>query len=131
MPTILSANRSQVLIDGKPVEGLQDISYVTDRPTTDIAAIGDAERIGVIFGTTRVTGVITAKSTVNVIDEKFANNQSFQIVISTKFDGPDGELENVISLQECYAHGKRFAMGVGGAAETLYDFSATREALGS
>lgn len=130
MPKILSANRSKVLIDGEPLEGLQDISFVTDRPTTDIAAIGEAERIGVVFGTTRVTGVIKAKSTLDVVEEKFKNNQSFQIVISTNFDGPDGEVENVISLQECYAHGKRFAMGVGGAAETLYDFTATRESTG-
>lgn len=130
MPKILSANRSKVLIDGEPLEGLQDISFVTDRPTTDIAAIGEAERIGIVFGTTRVTGVIKAKSALDLVDEKFANNQSFQIVISTNFDGPDGEVENVISLQECYAHGKRFAMGVAGAAETLYDFTATRETTG-
>ena len=36
----------KVLIDGEPMEGLQDISFVTDRPTTDIAAIGEAERGG-------------------------------------------------------------------------------------
>ncbi|WP_342078162.1 hypothetical protein [Yoonia sp. SS1-5] len=130
MPKILSANRSKVLIDGEPMEGLQDISFVTDRPTADIAAIGEAERIGVVFGTTKVTGVIKAKSALDTVEEKFANNQSFQIVISTNFDGPDGEVENVISLQECYAHGKRFAMGVGGTAETLYDFTATRESAG-
>lgn len=130
MPKILSANRSKVLIDGEPMEGLQDISFVTDRPTTDIAAIGEAERIGVVFGTTRVTGVIKAKSALDAVEEKFKTNQSFQIVISTNFDGPDGEVENVISLQECYAHGKRFAMGIGGAAETLYDFTATRETSG-
>ena len=46
MPKILSANRSKVLIDGEPMEGLQDISFVTDRPTTDIAAIDAANRIG-------------------------------------------------------------------------------------
>lgn len=130
MPKILSANRSKVLIDGEPMEGLQDISFVTDRPTTDIAAIGEAERIGVIFGTTRVTGVLTAKSALDAVDEKFRTGQSFQIVISTNFDSADGEVENVISLQQCYAHGKRFAMGVGGAAQTLYDFTATRETSG-
>ena len=79
MPKILSANRSKVLIDGEPVEGLQDISFVTDRPTQDIAAIGEAERIGIIFGTTRVTGVIKARSSVGVLDEKFGTNQAFQI----------------------------------------------------
>ncbi len=112
------------------MEGLQDISFLTERPTTDVAAIGEAERIGMVFGTTRVTGVIKAKSALDAVEEKFKNNQSFQIVISTNYDGPDGEVENVISLQECYAHGKRFSMGIGGAAETLYDFSATREASG-
>lgn len=130
MPRILSANRSKVLIDGEPVEGLQDISFATDRPTTDIAAIGEAERIGIVFGTTRVTGVIKARSTVPVLDDKFGTNQAFQVVISTNFDGAEGEEESVISLQECYAHGKRFAMGVGGVAETLYDFTATRETTG-
>ncbi len=130
MPKILSANRSKVLIDGEPVEGLQDISFVTDRPTQDIAAIGEAERIGIVFGTTRVTGVIKARSSVAVLDEKFGTNQSFQVVISSNFDGSDGEEENVISLQECYGHGKRFGMGVGGVAETLYDFTATRESAG-
>ncbi|MBK5926165.1 hypothetical protein [Rhodobaculum claviforme] len=130
MPRILSANRSKVLIDGEPVEGLQDISFVTERPTLDIAAIGEAERIGVVFGTTRVIGVIKARSTVPALEVKFAAGQPFQIVISTQVDGEDGPEENVISLQECYAHGKRFALGVGGVGETLYDFSATREGGG-
>lgn len=127
MPKILSANRSKVLIDGETVEGLQDISYVTDKPTEDVAAIGEAERIGIIFGVTKVTGAIKARSSVAALDEKMANNLPFTVTVSTNFDGTDGEEENVISLQECYAHGKRFAMGVGGVAETIYDFSATRE----
>ncbi len=127
MPKILSANRSKVLIDGETVEGLQDISFVTDKPTEDVAAIGEGERIGVIFGVTKVTGAIKARSSVAVLDEKMQTNQPFLVVVSTNFDGADGEEENVISLQECYAHGKRFAMGVGGVAETIYDFTATRE----
>ncbi|MEM0987417.1 MAG: hypothetical protein AAGK00_00950 [Pseudomonadota bacterium] len=129
MPRILSANRSKVLIDGEPVEGLQDISFVTDRPTADVHAIGEAERIGVIFGSTKVTGVIKARSSVPALDEKLRTTASFQVVISTNFDGAEGEEESVISLQECYAHGRRFSMGVGGVAETLYDFSATREVV--
>lgn len=129
MPKILSANRSKVLIDGEPVEGLQDISYVTDRPTMDVHAIGGAERIGVVFGSVKVTGVIKARSAIPVLDEKMRTTESFQVVVSTNFDGADGEEESVLSLQECYAHGRRFSMGVGGVAEALYDFSATREVV--
>ncbi|MEM7212433.1 MAG: hypothetical protein AAF479_11160 [Pseudomonadota bacterium] len=129
MPKILSANRSKVLIDGEPVEGLQDISFVTDRPTADVHAIGEAERIGVVFGSTKVTGVIKARSAVAALDEKLRTTEAFQVVVSTNFDGEDGEEESVISLQECFAHGRRFSMGVGGVAETLYDFSATREVV--
>ncbi len=130
MPKILSANRTNVLIDGKAVEGLQEISFKTEASFQDIQAIGASERIGVVFGPTRVVGTLSVRSVCDALEALLSNRKPFQIFASVMADGSDDVLHEV-SLNDCRLHGKQYAMGVGGVGETVYSFSATREQGGA
>jgi hypothetical protein len=126
MPKILSANRTNVLINGKAVEGLQEIAYRVVTPHTDIEAIGASERVGVVFGPTRVVGHLRVRSVVDDLEGLLAARSEFQIFASVHAEGSDDVLHEV-SLEQCRLSGKQYAMGVGGVGETIYEFTATRE----
>ncbi|HLN60522.1 MAG TPA: hypothetical protein VK464_03150 [Symbiobacteriaceae bacterium] len=124
MPTILAANRSNVLVNGKTLEGLQEISYQLVRPRADIAAIGTDERIGVVFGQTNVVGTLRVRSASQELDDLLAGKGAFQIMASLRPNGSDEAL--TVTLDECYIEGKSFGLAAGGVAEVIYQFSATR-----
>ncbi|MEM7587643.1 MAG: hypothetical protein AAF560_29925 [Acidobacteriota bacterium] len=128
MPKILSANRSSVLIDGNAVEGLQEITYRTVKPVTDVAAIGSDERIGVVYGTTRVAGTLRVRSIVDQLETALKDKSSFQIFVALQGEVGD-DTGHEITLDECYLTGKSFAMGAGGVADSIYEFSATSSEL--
>ncbi|WP_058556379.1 hypothetical protein [Thiohalocapsa sp. ML1] len=123
MPKILSANRANVLVDGEPVEGLQEIAYKSQTPYADVAAIGARNRIGVVFGTTSVTGSLRIRSLSERLDALLTSQAPFQIFVSVNDAGD--EVLSELSFNECYLHGKSHVMGAGNVAETLYEFSAT------
>ena len=124
MPTILAANRSNVLVNGKTLEGLQEVSYQLVRPRADIAAIGTDERIGVVFGQTNVVGTLRVRSASQELDDLLAGKGAFQIMASLRPNGSDEAL--TVTLDECYIEGKSFGLAAGGVAEVIYQFSATR-----
>lgn len=124
MPTILTANRSNVLVNGTALEGLQEITYQMVRPRADIAAIGTDERIGVVFGTGAVVGSLRIRSASSALEELLNTKSPFQIMASLRPHGSDEAA--TITLDECYLEGKSFVLAAGGVAEVLYQFSATR-----
>lgn len=126
MPTILAANRSNVLVNGKALEGLQEVTYQTVRPRLDIAAIGTDERIGVIFGTTSVVGTLRVRSESKELDDLLVSKGSFGVMASLRPAGSDEAA--TVTLDECYVEGKSFGLAAGGVAEVIYQFSATRVA---
>jgi hypothetical protein len=126
MPKILSANRTNVLVNGEAVEGLQEISYRTVTSYTDVDAIGARERIGVVHGPTKVVGSLRVRSVVDSLEQLLRDQAPFQIFAAIQNEGDD-EVIHEISLEECFLHGKSYAMGAGNVAETIYEFSATRE----
>ncbi|HWI60727.1 MAG TPA: hypothetical protein VNT75_02685 [Symbiobacteriaceae bacterium] len=125
--TILSANRSNVLVNGQALEGLQEITYQTVRNHENIAAIGQAERVGVVFGPTHVVGTMRVRSSSQSLEDLLKNQAPFQIFASLKHGQAEAETVKEISLDEVYLHGKSFALAAGGVVETIYHFTATRE----
>ena len=126
MAKILSANRTHVLINGEEIEGLQEITYKTSKPYSDVTAIGSDERIGVMYGATSISGTLRVKSVVDPLETLLASKEPFQIFASIQNEHDD-EVAHEISLDECQMHGKTYVMGAGNVAETIYAFSATRE----
>lgn len=127
MATILSANRSNVLVNGTALAGLQEITYQTVKPHTDVAAIGTDERVGVVYGLTKITGTLRVRSASDELESLLQSKESFQIFASLKHVAAEGEVAKEVTLDECQIHGKSFGLAAGGVVEVIYHFSATRE----
>ncbi len=126
MATVFSANRSNVLLDGEAIEGLQSLAFrlVTERE--DVRAIGSAERVAVSFGLRTVQGEITVRSANFKLDTHLDKQSKFQLVSNLKKDDSTDAPKRTISLDDCYVENKEFNIGASGTAVTTYFFSATR-----
>lgn len=93
----------------------------------DIAAIGTDERVGVVYGLTRVIGTLRVRSASDDLEALLLSKGTFQIFASLKHVTAEGEVTREITLDECQIHGKAFGLAAGGVVEVIYQFSATRE----
>jgi hypothetical protein len=125
MPTVFSANRSSVLVDGSPVDGLQSLVFriVTERE--DIRAIGSNERVDVIFGLRTVQGELVIRSASFALDKLLQDRAKFQLVASLKRTEGNDETRT-LSFDDCFVEGKSFQLDAHGSAATTYAFTATR-----
>lgn len=127
MATILSANRSNVLINGQALKGLQEITFQTVKPQSSIAAIGTDERVGVVYGMTEIRGTLRVRSASEELESLSVSKAPFQIFAALKHVAAEGEVTREITLDECYVTGKSWGLAAGGVAEVIYSFTATRE----
>jgi hypothetical protein len=126
MATIFSANRSNVLVDGEAVEGLQSLAFRVLTEREDIRAIGSAERVGVSFGLRSVQGEIVVRSAHYKLDDHLKDQSKFQIVANLKKEEAADAPKRTLSFDECFVENKDFSIGAGGTVVTTYVFSATR-----
>ncbi len=126
MATIFSANRSNVLVDGEAIEGLQSLAFRVLTEREDIRAIGSAERVGVSFGLRSVQGEIVVRSAHYKLDDHLKDQSKFQIVANLKKDEAADAPKRTLSFDECFVENKDFSIGAGGTVVTTYVFSATR-----
>jgi len=125
MPTVFSANRSSVLVDGKPVEGLQSLVFRVVTEREDIKAVGSNERVDVIFGLRTVHGELAIKSTSVALDDLLEKRGKFQLVANLKKTEGSDDVRS-LSFDDCFVEGKSFSMTSHGSAATMYTFTATR-----
>ena len=126
MATLFSANRSNVLVDGEAIEGLQSLAFRVVTEREDIRAIGSAERVGISFGLRTVQGEIAVRSASFKLDAHLAAQSAFQIVANLKKDEAADSPKRTISFDDCFVENKDFNIGAGGTVITTYVFSATR-----
>ena len=126
MATIFSANRSNVLVDGEAIEGLQSLAFRVVTEREDIRAIGSAERVGISFGLRTVQGEISVRSANYKLDGHLSDQSAFQIVANLKKDEAADGPKRTLSFDECFVENKDFNIGAGGTVTTTYVFSATR-----
>ncbi|AGC45672.1 hypothetical protein MYSTI_04376 [Myxococcus stipitatus DSM 14675] len=125
MPTVFSANRSSILVDGEAVEGLQSIAFRVVTEREDIRAIGSNERVDVIFGLRTVVGELVIRSSAEKLDALLDARGKFQLVANLKrAEGTDDT--RTLSFDDCFVEGKSFQMDAHGSAATTYAFTATR-----
>ncbi len=126
-PVLMSANVSNVKIDGEVVAGLQAIEYKIVRNRQNVHNIGIDERIGVDYGPMFVTGSLRVRSTYPKLDKMLitgvADVKSFQLVVELK---KLGEAIKTLSFDDCYLEGKNFSMDANGVGISDYSFTATR-----
>ena len=125
MPTVYSANRSNVLVNGKPVEGLQSLVYRVVTERQDVRAVGIDERIDVIFGMRTVQGELVVQSTNPDLDKCLDERKKLQIVVNLKRDEAEGA-KRTLSFDDCFVESKSFNLDAGGSVLTTYVFTATR-----
>jgi hypothetical protein len=125
MPTVFSANRSNVLVDGKAIDGLQSLVYRVVTEREDIRAVGSNERVDVIFGLRTVRGELVVKSANFALDGLLDKRTKFQLVANLKkTEGTDDV--RTMSFDDCFVEGKAFQLDAHGSAATTYAFTATR-----
>jgi hypothetical protein len=126
-PVIVSANVSNVKIDGEVVGGLQAIEYKVVRNRQNVHNIGHDERVSVDYGPMFVSGSLRVRSTNPPLDNKLteavADVKPVQIVVELK---KLGEKIKTLSFDECYLEGKTFSMDSNGVGISDYTFTATR-----
>ena len=125
MPTIFSANRSSVLVNGTAVEGLQSLVFRVVTERQDVRAIGTDERVDVIFGLRSVQGELVVQSANTDLDGHLQARSKFQIVANLKRDEAEGA-KRTLSFDDCFIEGKSFSLSAGGSVNTTYTFTATR-----
>jgi len=126
MPTVFTANRSNVLIEGEAIEGLQSLTFrvVTEREY--VRAVGSDERIDVSFGMRTVEGEMVVRSASFNLDIHLQQQSKFQLVANLKKDESSDSPTRTLSFDDCYVESKSFDMDAGGSTTTTYLFSATR-----
>ena len=126
MPSVFSANRSNVLIDGEAIEGLQSLAFRVVTEREDIRAVGSSERVDVSFGLRTVLGEIVVRSHDTALDGHLDGQTRFQLVATLKKDAAADAPSRTLSFDDCFVEGKSFGMEAGGTAVTTYAFTATR-----
>jgi hypothetical protein len=126
-PTLISANVSNIKVDGEVVPGLQAIDYKIVRNRQNVHNIGIDERIGVDYGPMYVSGSLRVRSTYPKLDTMLIASagefKSFQIVVELK---KLGQVIKTLSFDDCYLEGKTFTMDANGVGTSDYSFTATR-----
>lgn len=119
MPTIFAANESTVLLDGHPIDGVCSLEYDKQQEVRPLYGLGSAERIGVVAGPMAVVGRLRVLSTASALDAK---TDAFQVTANLVH----GSTKLTVTFDECYLTGRSMDLGMGGAAESVYEFTATR-----
>jgi hypothetical protein len=121
MPNIYAASESKVLVNGTTVEGVRSLEYARHQTRDSHYAIGSTERIGVTSGGSLVQGRLRVLSTSPTLDG-LAADASFQVSAQLKH----GATSFTVTFDECFLDDKNLELSVGGQAEAVYSFTATR-----
>jgi hypothetical protein len=119
--TIFAANESQVLVNGKAVDGVRSLEYRVVQTRENIYGLGTNERIGMVSGAQVLEGRLRVVSTSPLLDQLGAN-EAFQISAVLVHDSTKMN----VAFDECYLQERTFDLAVGGFGETVYAFTATR-----
>ncbi|MCP4162106.1 MAG: hypothetical protein GY760_18690 [Deltaproteobacteria bacterium] len=126
MPTVFSANKSNLLVDGEIIEGLQSLAFRVVTERDDIRAVGSSERVDVNFGLRTVQGEITVRSAEHKLDDHLDKQTKFQLIANMKKRDGDDASKRTYSFDDCFIESKSLNMDAGNTAATIYIFTATR-----
>ena len=126
-PVIISANVSNIKVDGEVIPGLQNIEFKIVRNRQNVHNIGIDERIGVDYGPMFVVGSLRIRSTYPKFDTMLITGVSevkpFQLVVELK---KGKESLKTLSFDDCYLESKTFGMDANGTGISEYTFTGTR-----
>ena len=99
MPKIYTANRSNVLVDGEAVDGVQTLHYRVVVERHDIRALGSDERVDVAFGLRTVEGELVVRSSADKLDTHLAASTKIQLVANS---GRDDTIDTTLKSTYSY-----------------------------
>lgn len=128
MPLVYSANASNILVDGVPIEGLQSFEYDIETQQLDIPAIGSGTRVDVVFGLKRVEGFLVVCSDCQMLEVCNLANTPFQIVARlAKIDGmTQTEKTITLSFDQCFIRRVQRRTLANDVVRTTYTFTSTK-----
>jgi len=101
------------------------ITFCTNQQ--DVPAIGNHERIGVVYGSSKVEGKILVNSNSEILNTHMDNNTHFQIIMAIKQDSyPEGLGMKQFTFNGCHVKYPEFQLDSHEYAPTTYTFSADR-----
>ena len=119
--TIFAANESQVLVNGKPVDGVRSLEYRKLQARENVYGLGSQERIGLVSGAQVYEGRLRVASTSQALDKLGIEDKLHISAVLVH-----GSTKMNVTFDECYLQEKSFDLSVGGFGEAVYTFSATR-----
>lgn len=119
--TIFAANESQVLVNGKAVDGVRALEYRKLQARENVYGLGSQERIGLVSGAQVYEGRIRVASTSQTLDQ-IKTEDKLQISALLVH----GTTKMTVTFDECYLQEKSFDLSAGSFGEAVYTFSATR-----
>ena len=121
---VVSAQESNVTIDGNIVAGLQSLEYKVERGQIDITAIGKETFVGMAeSGLLKVTGTLRVRSLCPTLDALLTEPvpTAFSMVATLVRAGTQ---IRQIEFSEVFLDDKSFEMETGGVGVTVYNFTA-------
>jgi len=119
--TIFAANESQVLVNGKAIDGVRSLEYRRAQARENVFGLGTNERIGVVSGGQVLEGRVHVASTSPALDA-LTVDQAFQLQAVLVH----GSTRMTVDFDECLLQEKTFELSAGGHGEAIYSFTATR-----
>lgn len=119
--TIFAANESQVLLNGKAIDGVRALEYRRAQARESIYGLGSSERIGMVSGAQVLEGKLTVASTSQAFDQIPLDTQCQISAVLVH-----GGTKMTVTFDECFLEEKTFDLGVGSHGESVYTFTATR-----
>ena len=121
---VVSAQESNVTVEGNMVSGLQSLEYKVERGQIDITAIGQETFVGMAeSGLLKVTGTLRVRSLCPTLDDLLTEPVPTPFsMVATLVRG--GTQVRQIEFVDCYLDDKSFEMETGGVGLTVYNFTA-------
>lgn len=124
---ILAANKTEILVDGDKIHGIKGFNYSYCTDQQDVPAIGNNERIGVVYGGSKVEGKILVHSNSEVLNTHMSNNTHFEIIMTIMQDSyPEGLGMKKFTFSGCHISYREFELDSHGYGLTTYTFTADR-----
>lgn len=124
---VFAGNKTEILFDGEKIHGLSFFSYEVVNDLQDVAGVGMNERIGVVHGGLKISGVIRVCSNSELLNRHMENHTHFQMIVSiTQNSYPEGLGVKQFTFDGCFVLKREFSLPAHGFGQTDYTFTSDR-----
>ncbi len=129
MAEIVTANKVEILFDGKQIPGIKGFTFKVYKDKKEIPAIGSSETFGYSYGKLHIRGQILVHSNSKLLNDHMEQDNTFQIVVAMPLDSFQPGADSIIkkmTFDEVHVDDREFSLDAHGYAMTTYTWSAIR-----